>query len=73
MAFLATSDFTRTHPSFLRVATLVIGRWVTAVMNANSRQDQVDRLVAMSDTQLFEYGVRREDIVRYVFRDIYHL
>jgi hypothetical protein len=27
----------------------------------------------MSDTQLAEFGVRREDIVRYVFRDVYHL
>ncbi|MDE0985605.1 MAG: DUF1127 domain-containing protein [Yoonia sp.] len=73
MAFLSTSDFSAVRPSFLKTVTRVIGGFFTAVMEANSRHDQVQRLSAMSDAQLAEFGVRREDIVRYVFRDVYHL
>ncbi len=73
MAFLSISDFSVTRPSFLKTALGVIGGFFAAVMDANSRQDQVQRLHTMSDKQLAEFGVRREDIVRYVFRDVYHL
>ena len=73
MVFLSTSDFSAVRPSFLKTVFAATGRWFTAVMEANSRQDQVQRLQIMSDTQLAEFGVRREDIVRYVFRDVYHL
>lgn len=73
MAFLSTSDFTQARPSFWKAAFAATGRWFTAVMEANSRHEQVERLNVMSDTQLAEFGVRREDIVRYVFRDVYHL
>ncbi len=73
MAFLSTSDFSAVRPSFLKAAFGAIGGFFTAVMDANSRQDQVQRLNAMSDQQLADFGVRREDIVRYVFRDCYHL
>tara|TARA_B110000902_G_scaffold81930_1_gene97211 strand:- start:316 stop:537 length:222 start_codon:yes stop_codon:yes gene_type:complete len=73
MAFLSTSDFSAVRPSFLKTVFAATGRWFAAVMEANSRQDQVQRLQIMSDTQLAEFGVRREDIVRYVFRDVYHL
>lgn len=73
MAFLSTSEFDVARPSFLKTALKAIGTWCTAVAVARSRSDQLERLSAMSDTQLAEFGVKREDIVRYVFRDVYHL
>jgi len=41
--------------------------------SANARIAQMEKLNAKSDEDLTKMGLRREDIARYVFRDIYHL
>lgn len=46
-----------------------IGHFFVLVMENNSRAQLAERLNAMSDAQLAEKGLKREDIVRYVFRD----
>ena len=51
MAFLSTSDFTQARPSFWKAAFAATGRWFTAVMDAQSCQDQFEGLKAMSDKQ----------------------
>lgn len=38
-------------------------------MNRLARTDQIERLQALSDAELSRKGLRREDIVRHVFRD----
>ncbi|ROT99122.1 DUF1127 domain-containing protein [Histidinibacterium lentulum] len=38
-------------------------------MNRLARTDQIERLQALSDADLARKGLRREDIVRHVFRD----
>jgi uncharacterized protein YjiS (DUF1127 family) len=40
---------------------------------AQSRADQVQRLNGMTDAELARIGLRREDIARYVFRDILYI
>lgn len=40
---------------------------------ANARVAVMEKLNAKSDAELAKMGLRREDIARYVFRDIYHL
>lgn len=50
-----------------------IGQGFNAYLAARSRIDQIERLEAMSDSQLAELGLKREDIPRYVFRDLLHL
>lgn len=40
---------------------------------ANARAAELDALSAKSDAQLAEMGLRREDISRYVFRDILYV
>lgn len=50
-----------------------IGRFFVAVMENNSRIKRVDALNALSDEQLAERGLRREDIVRHVFGDYMHI
>ena len=46
---------------------------LTSIAEANSRVKEADRLNALSDAQLAKIGLRREDIVRHVFRDILHV
>ncbi len=40
---------------------------------ANTRFRQVERLRAMTDEQLAEHGIKRDEIVRVVFRDVFYL
>lgn len=40
---------------------------------ANSRSQEVERLQGMSDEQLAAKNIRREDIVRHVFRDVLYI
>ncbi|MEN8657252.1 DUF1127 domain-containing protein [Marivita sp.] len=46
-------------------------RGMSQIMEANSRIREVERLQAMSDEALTAKGIKREDIVRHVFRDLY--
>lgn len=40
--------------------------------SSKARMRQIDQLSALSDAELEAKGLRREDIARYVFRDILH-
>ncbi|WP_323769477.1 DUF1127 domain-containing protein [Antarctobacter sp.] len=42
---------------------------LTAIAEANPRLKEVERLNAMSDDELARRNLKREDIVRHVFRD----
>lgn len=47
-----------------------IGSFVEAVMIANSRTDQLERMNNLTDVELAtKYGINRDQIVAYVFRD----
>lgn len=46
-----------------------LGQGVNSYLERLSRMDEVNRLSAMSETQLRQIGLRREDIVPHVFRD----
>ena len=41
--------------------------------SANARLNRIETLNAKTDEELMEIGLRREDITRYVFRDLYHI
>ena len=41
-------------------------------VSANRRIAQLETLSGKSDEELADLGIRREDIARHVFRDIYH-
>ncbi|WP_375254761.1 DUF1127 domain-containing protein [Yoonia sp.] len=43
------------------------------ISDAQSRTDKVNRLRDLSDEDLAKIGLRRADIVRHVYRDIYHI
>lgn len=46
-----------------------LGEIMAVVMESNPRLRRVQALQAMSDEKLAERGLKREDIVRHVFRD----
>jgi uncharacterized protein YjiS (DUF1127 family) len=46
-----------------------LGQGFNAYLERLSRADQVRRLDAMSDGEHAELGIRRDEIVRFVFRD----
>lgn len=47
------------------------GRAFDAYVARRSRTDRIQALEAMSDAELAALGLRRDQIVQYVFRDIY--
>ncbi|MGA9411254.1 MAG: DUF1127 domain-containing protein [Roseobacter sp.] len=50
-----------------------VGGAMISVAEANQRVRAVERLNEKSDAELAKMGIRREDIVRHVFRDMLHL
>ena len=51
--------------------TAWFARAFDAYVARRSRSDQVQALEAMSDKELAALGIRRDQIVQYVFRDLY--
>jgi uncharacterized protein YjiS (DUF1127 family) len=47
------------------------GRGFDAYVARRSRTDRIQALEAMSDAELATLGIRRNQIVQYVFRDLY--
>lgn len=50
-----------------------VGKALVLNSSANQRLRQVEALQAKSDAELAQMGLKREDITRYVFRDILFL
>ncbi|KAJ55505.1 hypothetical protein ACMU_12490 [Actibacterium mucosum KCTC 23349] len=65
---------TNTVASFdLAAPFRVIGNFFVAIMEANSRVKQVEFLNSLSDEQLAARGLKRDEIVREVFKDAFYL
>ena len=47
-----------------------LGQGFNAYIERRSRMDEIEALNALSDEDLLKRGIRRDDIPRYVFRDI---
>ncbi len=50
-----------------------VGRFFAGLADAQNRTQAVERMQDLSDKDLAKLGVRREDIVRHVYRDIYYV
>jgi len=48
-----------------------VGQGYNAYVETRSRAAEINRLNALSDTELSALGIRREDIPQYVFRDLF--
>ncbi|MEP3347587.1 MAG: DUF1127 domain-containing protein [Litoreibacter sp.] len=74
MAYV-TQTQVQTHSILERVGDFFVSMFGKIDLSAsvNARVAQMDKLNAKSDEELKAIGLRREDIARYVFRDIYHI
>jgi len=46
---------------------------MNAYMHRKSRMDEIEALNAKTDAELAEFGISRDDIPRYVFRDTFYI
>ncbi|SFR36765.1 hypothetical protein SAMN04488005_1017 [Yoonia tamlensis] len=72
MAFFTdTAADAQSQPGLLsRIGTGFVAAMIR-IMDAQDRSPEVRRLEALSDSELAAMGLRRDDIIRYVFRDVY--
>lgn len=71
MAMTNTAYAPRTNV-FAQIGSRIMNGLV-AMAEANGRVKQIDRLQSMSDAELAGRGIKREEIVHHVFRDMYHI
>lgn len=71
MAMTNTAYAPRTN-IFARIGSRIMNGLV-AMAEANGRVKQVERLQAMSDAELARRGIKRDEIVYHVFRDLSHV
>ncbi|WP_289150840.1 DUF1127 domain-containing protein [uncultured Salipiger sp.] len=72
MAFLSASQRHENAPLLSRILA-GLGDAIVAIGEANPRLRRVEALQRLSDAELAAKGLRREDIVRHVFHDVYYL
>ena len=53
--------------------TMAIGAALTTITESNHRVQQAQRLHQMSDAELAELGLKREEIAHHVFRDLFYI
>ena len=68
-----THSYQGEKPGFFNSLLDGLTRGMSQVVEANSRIREVERLQALSDEALAAKGIRRDNIVRHVFRDLYWL
>ncbi len=71
MAIAATHS-TQTREKSSGVFDSIIN-FLVRIAESNGRMKAVERLNAMSDSELQARGLKREDIVRHVFRDMFYI
>ncbi|NRB03287.1 MAG: DUF1127 domain-containing protein [Rhodobacteraceae bacterium] len=70
MASITTNtDFVRPSPIKRALSSILNG--LISISANTSRVREMEALMALSDAQLAERGLKREEIARYVFRDTY--
>lgn len=73
MAFFTDTVSAQPQTGILSKVGASIASAFNRIIEAQDRSHEVRRLEALSDIQLAEMGIARQDIVRHVFRDVYGL
>ncbi len=74
MAMTATHSTSNTHTAEAHTGIFDrIINFLVSIAESNGRMRAVERLNAMSDQELAARGLKREDIVRHVFRDMLYV
>ncbi len=71
---MALAETTHVHGGniFASIGNAIV-RSMTAIAEADSRVRRVQQLQAMSDAELAERGISRDEIVHHVFRSTYYM
>ncbi|MEO9649653.1 MAG: DUF1127 domain-containing protein [Roseobacter sp.] len=72
MAYQDTHFSDLPQPLFGKIKSIfaAVGTALVSASTVNRRMQLVDQLNGKSDAELAEIGIQREDILRYVFRDM---
>ncbi|SNR34700.1 hypothetical protein [Puniceibacterium sediminis] len=73
MAIAATNTPSNSIGHTLTGAFDGIINFLVRIAESNGRMKAVERLNAMSDAELAARGLKREEIVRHVFRDMFYV
>lgn len=68
-----TENAAQNRPSILNALSARIAGFFEMIFEAQNRSVTVQRLQALTDRELADIGIAREDIVRHVYRDIYYV
>lgn len=69
MAFFSDAP----NPAFFTALSARVFAFFDRLMTAQSRTTAVEALRELSDRELSDIGIARENIVRHVYRDVYYL
>jgi uncharacterized protein YjiS (DUF1127 family) len=72
MAFFTDNISSQPHASFVAKIWGRIAQFFDNMIEAQDRSLDVQRLQRLSDRELADIGIKREDIVRHVYRNIYY-
>lgn len=73
MAFFSDTSVAAVRPTFMSAVLAKLADILDRLIMAHDRTDAVEKLQTLSDRELAEIGLTRDDIVRHVYRDIYYL
>lgn len=71
MAFFSDTPAAQGRPAFFAQLSTRVAAFFHRLADAQDRTDAVQKLQQLSDRQLADMGIVREDIVRHVYRDTY--
>ncbi len=71
MAFFNDTNTVQDRSAFFAALSGRVFAFLDRLMTAQSRTTAVDALQELSDRELSDIGIAREDIVRHVYRDVY--
>ena len=73
MAFFSDTPSAQDRPAFFDAFSARVVAFFERLSDAQNRTTTVEALQKLSDRELADIGIARQDIVRHVYRDIYYL
>lgn len=73
MAFFSDTTTAQDRPAFFAAFSNRVVAFFERLAEAQNRTAAVNALQNLSDRELADIGIAREDIVRHVYRDIYYI
>lgn len=73
MAYVAATPVSEAPSNIISRALMALYRGLSLAAESDFRLRRIQALQAKSDAELAELGIKREDIVRKVFADLYYI